>query len=53
MLAIHRISTTSHPMKQKRTPKKPKSDARIAGEVATYVLVGLALFVVLFIYVGA
>ena len=25
--------------------KKPKSDARIAGEVATYVLLGLGIFV--------
>lgn len=40
-------------MKQKRTQKKPKSDARIGGEVATYVLIGLALFVMLFVYIGA
>jgi len=25
--------------------KKPKSDARVAGEVATYVLLGLGIFV--------
>ena len=35
----------------KKNKKKPKSDARIAGEVATYVLLGLGIFV--FILVGA
>tara|TARA_B100002051_G_C16412072_1_gene475165 strand:+ start:475 stop:591 length:117 start_codon:yes stop_codon:yes gene_type:complete len=29
----------------KKNRKKPKSDARIAGEVATYVLLGLGIFV--------
>ena len=29
----------------KKNKKKPKSDARIAGEVATYVLLGLGIFV--------
>ena len=29
----------------KKNREKPKSDARVAGEVATYVLLGLGIFV--------
>ena len=35
------------------TDKPPKSDARIGGMVATVVLVMLAVFVVMFIWLGA
>jgi hypothetical protein len=37
-----------HPM----TDKPPKSDARIGGMVATVVLVLLAVFVVVFVWMG-
>ena len=40
-------------MSEKRAPKKPKSNARIGGEIATYVLIGLAVFVVIFVLIGA
>ena len=33
--------------------KKKKSDARVSGEIAFYVLIALAVFVLVFIYVGA
>tara|TARA_X000000368_G_scaffold150212_1_gene118509 strand:- start:1068 stop:1184 length:117 start_codon:yes stop_codon:yes gene_type:complete len=33
--------------------KKKKSDARVSGEIAFYVLIALAAFVFVFIYVGA
>jgi len=33
--------------------KKQKSDARISGEIAFYVLIALAAFVFVFIYVGS
>ena len=33
--------------------KKKKSDARLRGEIAFYVLIALAAFVFVFIYVGA
>ena len=33
--------------------KKKKSDARLSGEIAFYVLIALAAFVFVFIYVGA
>ena len=32
--------------------KKPKSDARIGGEIATYVLIFLAMFVGLLVWVS-
>ena len=33
--------------------KKQKSDARISGEIAFYVLIALAAFVFIFVYLGA
>ena len=33
--------------------KKQKSDARISGEIAFYVLIALAAFVFVFVYLGA
>jgi len=33
--------------------KKQKSDARISGEIAFYVLIALAAFVFFFVYLGA
>ena len=36
-----------------RPPKKPMSDARIGGMVATAVLVFLAVFVGLFVWIGS
>tara|TARA_Y100001970_G_C13797002_1_gene633079 strand:+ start:429 stop:545 length:117 start_codon:yes stop_codon:yes gene_type:complete len=33
--------------------KKKKSDARVSGEIAFYVLIALAVFVFVFIYVGS
>jgi hypothetical protein len=33
----------------KKSKKKSKSDARVAGEVATYVLLGLGIFVVIIV----
>ena len=36
-----------------RPPKKPMSDARIGGMVATVVLIFLAVFVGLFVWMGS
>ena len=36
----------------KNNDKKKKSDARVSGEIAFYVLIALAVFVFVFIYVG-
>ena len=33
--------------------KKQKSDARISGEIALYVIIALAAFVFIFVYLGA
>ena len=37
----------------RRPPKKPMPDARIGGMVATVVLVFLAVFVGLFVWIGS
>ena len=37
----------------RRPPKKPMSDARIGGMVATVVRVFLAVFVGLFVWIGS
>jgi|TARA_B100001079_G_scaffold13901_1_gene11367 hypothetical protein len=37
----------------KNNDKKKKSDARVSGEIAFYVLIALAVFVFVFIYVGS
>ena len=37
----------------RRPPKKPMSDARIGGMVATAVLIFLAIFVGLFVWMGS
>lgn len=43
--------TTPHP--PEKTPKKPMSDARIGGMVATVVLILLFIFVGIFVWMGS
>ena len=43
-----RVGMNEEPEKK----KKPKSDARIGGEIATYVLIFLALFVAAMVWIA-
>ena len=54
-ISFHQVETNWLGMNEKtnKTARKPKSDARISGEIATYVLLFLAVFTGLLVFIAS